>query len=277
MDQAMSGSNAANSYDSVKRIGDFGSALILLVLFSPLMAVVAVLIKMDSRGPVFFRQHRIGRNGIPFRIVKFRTMVTNAEVMGPQVTSSDDERVTRLGRLLRATKIDELPQLLNVLTGDMSLVGPRPQVQRYVDYFPETIRRTVLSVPPGITGPTALAFRHEEEILDGRFDREEFYITTLLPIKCQLDYEYVLAQSFLCDCQVLLRTLVVFIGGLGHRLLLRPMGRRIEMVVSQSIAEELAQAQRRFAYCVVEVEPTLDDRRYACIQVRDKVGVSFGE
>jgi lipopolysaccharide/colanic/teichoic acid biosynthesis glycosyltransferase len=204
------------------------------------MAVVAVLVKLDSPGPAFFRQQRVGKSGKLFNIVKFRTMVINAEELGPQVTSSDDKRMTRLGRVLRATKIDELPQLFNVFRGEMSLVGPRPQVKRYVDQFEDGMRSVILSVPPGITGPTAIVFRHEEMILEGREDRETFYIDTLLPVKCKLDCEYVFRQSFGTDTKVMVDTLKVFVSGVGHRLLLRPMGKRIEVPMPNGLIELLA-------------------------------------
>ena len=279
MDQAMTGSRPWKSYEPIKRSADLAVTLILLVLFVPLMAIVALLVKLDSKGPAFFRQQRVGKGGIIFRIIKFRTMIVDAESLGPQVTSSDDDRMTRLGRILRATKLDELPQLFNVVKGDMSLVGPRPQVEKYVERFQPDMREAILSVPPGITGPTAIAFRHEESILEGRADREEFYISTLLPIKCQLDCDYVRSQSFSFDCRVMLRTLAVFLGGIGHRILLRPIGRKIEMVISQGIAEQLAQSEQAFASCVVELDKSEDtDHHYTyCLEVREEVHVPCGE
>ena len=127
--------DASTTYEVIKRILDWTASVILLVLFAPLMIVVGLLVRLTSNGPAFFKQKRVGLKGEYFEIVKFRTMVSDAESFGPQVTSADDQRITRIGRVLRATKIDELPQLFNVLAGDMSLVGPRPQVPRYVDAF----------------------------------------------------------------------------------------------------------------------------------------------
>ncbi|MHB8635063.1 MAG: sugar transferase [Fimbriimonadaceae bacterium] len=218
-----------NFYSTIKRSADVVSSACLLAAFSPLFLVVAAVIACESRGGVFFRQERVGRGGRTFRIIKFRTMVANAELIGPQITAADDERMTRLGRLLRATKIDELPQLWNVLVGDMSLVGPRPQVPRYVRHFPLDARDEILSVLPGITGPTALQFRHEESILDARQDKERFYIDVLLPIKCSLDQEYVRCCGVSTDAHAMLATLWLFLRGIGHRLLRRPIGQQIEL------------------------------------------------
>lgn len=202
-------------------------AAILLVLFSPLLLIGAILAKLGSPGPVFFKQIRVGRNGKPFKILKFRTMRVDAERSGPQVTSGSDHRTTKIGRILRAIKLDEYPQLINVVKGEMSLVGPRPQVPRYVDHFTEEDRRIILSVLPGITGSTSLRFRHEEAILERVPNPEEFYIRVLLPIKCRLDVEYVQKRTLMGDAGVLLQTLGLFIRGLGHRLLRRPMGHYI--------------------------------------------------
>src|SRR5579863_1177256 len=131
-------------YFNFKRSADFVISLCLIIFFIPLFIIVGIAIFADSKGGVFFRQDRVGRFGRIFKIIKFRTMVANAEALGPQITSAADERMTRLGRLLRATKIDELPQLVNVLVGDMSLVGPRPQVPRYVRHFPPAAREIIL-------------------------------------------------------------------------------------------------------------------------------------
>ncbi|HLK15030.1 MAG TPA: sugar transferase, partial [Fimbriimonadaceae bacterium] len=145
-----------NLYNTAKRTADVCISVLLLFCFIPLFVIVATIIAIESKGGVFFRQDRVGKDGRIFKIIKFRTMVANAETLGPQITAAADERMTRLGRLLRATKIDELPQLFNVLLGDMSLVGPRPQVPRYVEHFPTAARGIILSVLPGITGPTAI-------------------------------------------------------------------------------------------------------------------------
>jgi lipopolysaccharide/colanic/teichoic acid biosynthesis glycosyltransferase len=221
-------SRSITAQDFIRSLLDRSAALVLLLVFSPILLIVAILVKLTSRGPIFFRQDRVGRGNRIFRIVKFRTMLNNAEKLGPQVTSADDERMTRLGRVLRATKLDEYPQLWNVLVGDMSLVGPRPQVPRYVNQFDPDDRAIILSVLPGITGPTAIKFRHEERILEGRPNREQFYVDVLLPIKCKIDVEYVRTRSLLGDTVVLFQTLGIFVRGMAHRLLLRPLGKNFD-------------------------------------------------
>jgi lipopolysaccharide/colanic/teichoic acid biosynthesis glycosyltransferase len=187
---------------------------------------------------VFFRQERVGKDGRLFKIIKFRTMVANAESLGPQITAAADDRMTRLGRLLRATKIDELPQLFNVLIGDMSLVGPRPQVPRYVRHFPPAARDIILSVLPGITGPTAILFRHEESILDERPNPESFYVDVLVPIKCELDVEYVRRRGIWNDVRALCATVALIVRGIIHRLLRRPIGRSLELSQQQTAVIE---------------------------------------
>lgn len=206
-------------YEGVKRLSDVVVSGSLLAVLAPLMGLVCIAVRFTSKGPIFFCQDRVGLRGRKFRIIKFRTMVDNADQMGPSVTASDDPRITRLGRLLRATKIDELPQLINVLRGDMSLVGPRPQVPRYVSQFPEYSRAVILSVRPGITGPTALVFRHEEEMLENRPDREEFYLSVLLPMKCDMDVRYVHNRSAVVDGKVLLETGAVVSKGMIRRMI----------------------------------------------------------
>jgi lipopolysaccharide/colanic/teichoic acid biosynthesis glycosyltransferase len=149
---------------SLKRVFDLCFAAAGLVLLSPVLLLLAALVKLSDGGPVFFRQQRVGQGGQPFWIVKFRTMVVNAEKAGPQVTRDADPRITRIGRLMRKLKLDELPQLWNVLVGDMSFVGPRPEVPRYVERYTPAQRR-VLELKPGITDPASLEFREEEEML----------------------------------------------------------------------------------------------------------------
>ncbi len=215
-------------YELIKRSVDFAVSGFSLVLISPMFAVVSLLVRLDSKGPIFFRQSRIGLHGETFSIIKFRTMVVNAEQVGPQVTSSDDPRMTRVGRILRATKVDELPQLINVLTGEMSLVGPRPQVPKYVNLFPAHQKGTILSVRPGITGPAAIKFRHEEDILQNREDREEFYVKVLLPIKCSIDEDYVEGRSLARDAAVVIETAKILARGILNRVRRRPMGQYID-------------------------------------------------
>jgi lipopolysaccharide/colanic/teichoic acid biosynthesis glycosyltransferase len=205
-------------YEAVKRFCDILTALVLLVVLSPIMLAAAVLIKLTSRGPILFLQWRVGRYDRPFRIIKFRTMLCDAEAAGPQITSADDNRITRVGRFMRTTKIDEFPQLFNVLMGHMSFVGPRPQVPRFVEKFPQELRETVLAVRPGITGPTQIEYRHEEDLLEGVADREAFYIRELLPDKCRMDAEYVRRRSLVYDAAIICETALIFLRGNAKRI-----------------------------------------------------------
>ena len=188
-----------------KRLFDIaGSGAGLLVLW-PALVVLALLVKLD-RGPALFRQTRIGRGGHPFQILKFRTMVVNAERLGPQITANGDQRVTRVGRWLRRTKLDELPQLINVLVGDMSLVGPRPEVPRYVArYTPQ--QRRVLDIMPGITDPASLHYLHEGALLAAAPDPEQLYIAQLMPDKIRINLEYAESATVASDFAVILRTI----------------------------------------------------------------------
>lgn len=204
-------------YDSLKRLFDLIVGLLLLLIAAPFLFLIALCIRLTSPGCVLYRQLRIGRDNQPFYVYKFRTMYADADRCGPLITSSDDPRITPAGRFLRDTKLDELPQLINVVRGDMSLVGPRPQVPRFVQHFDPDYQALILAVRPGITGPTQLQFRDEEEMLRGKEDREGYYISTLLPIKCKLDADYVLRRSLLYDAQVVLRTIGVFARGVLRR------------------------------------------------------------
>jgi lipopolysaccharide/colanic/teichoic acid biosynthesis glycosyltransferase len=199
-------SGATPSYFAMKRAFDiFGSALGLVVL-SPLVACVAVAVKLDSRGPMLYKGARVGINGQQFNILKFRTMVANAEAIGGSTTPEDDPRVTAVGRFLRTNKLDELPQLWNVLIGEMSFVGPRPQVQWAVDlYTPE--ERLVLSVRPGITDYASLRFANEGEILKGSKDPDRDYMEKIHPEKMRLSLEYVRSRSFSGDLSIIAQTL----------------------------------------------------------------------
>lgn len=193
-------------FEGSKRAFDLVAGSTLLVISSPMFLWAAYKIRRSSPGPVFFRQERMGRNNKPFYIYKFRTMKMDAHKSGPQITSGDDDRITAIGMKLRKAKLDEFPQLINVIRGEMSLVGPRPQVRRFVEKFPDHQRDTILSVRPGITGPTQLAYRHEEAMLEGRPDPEAFYIHKLLPDKCQKDVDYVVSRSLTSDVKVLTKT-----------------------------------------------------------------------
>jgi lipopolysaccharide/colanic/teichoic acid biosynthesis glycosyltransferase len=197
------------SFDlALKRGFDALGAALLLLVFSPVLLVVAILVKLSSPGPVLFRQQRVGKNGHLFWIYKFRSMSVNN--VGPSVTSGTDSRITPIGRFLRKFKFDELPQLFNVFKGDMSLVGPRPEVQKYVDHYTEA-EREALSVPPGITGLTQLEYRDEEKLLAGREDVERFYIDVVMRQKLEIDLRYVRTRTFWGDFKILLQTLVAIV------------------------------------------------------------------
>jgi lipopolysaccharide/colanic/teichoic acid biosynthesis glycosyltransferase len=188
-----------------KRLLDVICAITGLTVLSPLLVVAAIAVKCTSKGPALFGQERIGKDGVPFKIWKFRSMVSNADKIGPLITASGDSRITPIGRLLRQSKIDELPQFWNVLIGNMSVVGPRPELPFYVrDYTPE--QRQVLVVRPGITDPAALEYRHEEAVLAKAADRERFYRDVLLPRKLGMNLEYIRKLSFRYDVALILRT-----------------------------------------------------------------------
>ncbi len=195
-------------YEPLKRIIDCSFAGLGLLLLAPLMGLIALAIRLDSPGGVFFAHERVGRYGRKFRVLKFRTMVQNAPKLGGAITAGHDPRITRVGRLLRATKLDELPQLWNVLKGEMSLVGPRPEVAKYVQLWDPHLRDQVLSVRPGITGLTQIRYRHEETLLAQQPDPETYYREVLLPLKLQSDAEYVQRRTLLYDLYLILRTLL---------------------------------------------------------------------
>lgn len=191
----------------MKRAFDLISAVIGLLVCAPLFMIVAALIKLDSRGPILFKQERIGKGFRPFFIYKFRTMVEDASQRGGALTVGHDPRITRVGHNLRRTKIDELPQLINVLRGDMSLVGPRPEVRRYVKLFVQHYE-TILTVRPGITDLASLKYRDEPAILAGSDDPEEEYVRRILPDKLRLAEEYVQRCSLGMDLILILKTLL---------------------------------------------------------------------
>jgi len=189
----------------VKRLFDLVVAVLGLVLLAPLLLMVSLLIRLDSPGPVFYKGERIGKGGQPFRMYKFRSMVTNADRMGPALTHSGDPRITRVGRILRKWKIDEFPQLLNILRGEMSVVGPRPESPGYLrHYTPE--QRRVLQVKPGMTGLTQVRYRHEETLLGRCTSPEEDYIKKIMPQKLALDLEYLENQSLFLDIVLIMQT-----------------------------------------------------------------------
>jgi lipopolysaccharide/colanic/teichoic acid biosynthesis glycosyltransferase len=189
-----------------KRLFDILFAGCGLLLLSPVFLVLAALVKLADNGPILFRQQRVGQGGKPFRILKFRSMVVDAERLGLSVTKDGDPRITRIGRFLRKTKLDELPQLWNVWRGDMSFVGPRPEVPRYVAKYSEAQKR-VLALKPGITDLATLAFRNEEELLLEAIDTERFYLDYCIPRKIELNLAYAESASVWEDTKIILRTL----------------------------------------------------------------------
>jgi lipopolysaccharide/colanic/teichoic acid biosynthesis glycosyltransferase len=192
-------------YSACKRVLDVALAALGIALSAPLWAGITVAVRLSSDGPILYAGPRIGKNGVLFSMYKFRTMWRNADRLGPAVTAADDPRITSIGRWLRATKVDELPQLLNVLRGEMSLVGPRPEAPEYVAHYDDRQRR-VLSVRPGITGPTQLAYRHEEQLLrhSGVVD---VYLRELMPRKLEMDLLYVERRNLWLDVRLLVSTL----------------------------------------------------------------------
>ncbi len=194
----------------MKRLFDIFFSILGLVVLSPLFLVVAVWIKLDSRGPVFYRQVRVGRHNRDFRIFKFRSMRVGSDKGSLVTIGGRDPRITRSGYYLRKLKLDELPQLINVLKGDMSFVGPRPEVRHYVDYWTEE-QMVVLSVRPGITDPASIKFRNENELMATAENPEEYYINVIMQEKLKLYIEYVNSHSLISDIRLIFKTLWVII------------------------------------------------------------------
>ncbi len=190
-----------------KRLFDIIASVLGLVMLTPLLLLIALAIKLDSRGAVFFRQERVGQRGKIFRIHKFRTMVIDADRHGLQITVGADARVTRVGRVLRKYKLDELVQLIDVLQGNMSLVGPRPEVPRYVACYPPEARGIILSVKPGITDLASIEYKDENEILGKSADPQQAYINEVLPIKIRYYIDYVNNRTFWNDVYLIVATL----------------------------------------------------------------------
>ncbi|MBS1735383.1 MAG: sugar transferase [Bacteroidetes bacterium] len=188
----------------MKRLIDVILSLLGLTLLLPLFIIIAIAIVFDSMGPIFFRQYRVGKNGIEFKMYKFRTMKINAEVQG-FLTTRQDKRITATGKFLRHYKLDELPQLINVVKGDMSLVGPRPEVKKYVTLYTPT-QRKVLAVRPGITDLASIRFIDESELLSTE-DVERIYVTEIMPAKISLNLQYIENQTLLNDFKILIITL----------------------------------------------------------------------
>lgn len=196
----------------IKRAIDIVGACAGLLVLSPLFLLIALAVRFDLRGPVFFRQERVGRGFRLFQLVKFRTMVPGADKRGPQLTAGADRRVTRVGRWLRRTKLDEIPQLFNVLRGEMSLVGPRPEVRKYVELFKKDYA-DLLRVRPGLTDYASLEYSREEEILGRYADPEEGYVREVLPHKIALSRQYVQESGVLADFRVIRRTIARVVAG----------------------------------------------------------------
>ena len=196
-----------------KRVFDIAVSLAALILLVPVLAVIALLVKLSSPGPVFYRQRRVSRGGRLFQLFKFRTMVVGADRLAPNVSATGDPRVTRVGSFLRRSYLDELPQLLNVLRGDMSLVGPRPETPEFVDlYTPE--ERRVLTVRPGLAGPSTLAFMDEADLLARAPDPVSFYETTVLHERVRADLAYLERRSIGYDIRLLAQQVMAIVGRL---------------------------------------------------------------
>jgi lipopolysaccharide/colanic/teichoic acid biosynthesis glycosyltransferase len=196
-----------------KRLFDLLLSSIGLLLLAPFLLLIALAVKLDSRGPVFFRQERVGRFGRPFFIHKFRTMRHEPAGGGLQITVGSDARITRSGRFLRASKLDELAQLIDVWLGTMSLVGPRPEVPRYVAHYPPALRDKVLSVRPGITDIASIEYRDESSVLARAADPEQAYIREILPHKLALAARYVDQASVWSDIRLIVRTIAAIVKG----------------------------------------------------------------
>jgi len=194
-----------------KRLFDFVTSFFGLILLTPVFVLVALWIKLDSRGGILFRQERVGFQGVIFRIHKFRTMVLDAEKKGKYITVGSDTRITTIGRFLRKYKLDELPQLIDVLVGDMSIVGPRPEVPKYIDYYSDDEKHDVLSVKPGMTDYASIEFIKENELLANFKDHEAAYINKVLPRKIALYRKYVSEHSFFGDVMIIFKTILLTI------------------------------------------------------------------
>ena len=191
----------------IKRMFDVICSSLGLIILSPMLIIVTILIKKGSDGPVFFKQIRVGENEKEFLILKFRTMVVDAEKLGKQITIGNDSRITKIGAFLRKYKLDELPQLINVFKGEMSLVGPRPEVPRYVKLYTEE-QKEVLKIKPGITDLASLRYKDENDLLGDKQDPEAFYINTVMPDKLSLNLEYMKKNNVIFDIYIIIKTIV---------------------------------------------------------------------
>jgi len=189
-----------------KRLFDIIFSSLGLVLLFPVFVGISILIVKDTTGPIFFRQKRVGQHLCTIKIHKFRTMVVNASDIGPSITTDGDPRVTRVGKVLRKYKLDELPQLIDVFLGDMSLVGPRPEVPKYVETYSDTDKTIIFSVKPGITDKASIEFRNENELIANSSDVDSVYLEKILPIKLVYYREYVETRSLWLDIKIILKT-----------------------------------------------------------------------
>lgn len=193
-----------------KRIFDFFISLLGFIFLSPLLLIISIMIKLNSKGPIFFKQTRVGKDEVNFKILKFRTMVTNSEKLGMQITVGKDPRITKIGYYLRKYKLDELPQLINVLKGEMSFVGPRPEVPKYVELY-TNYQKNILKIKPGITDLASIEYRDESNLLSKSKNPEDTYINEIMQKKIELNMEYLQNISLLYDVKLILKTIMVII------------------------------------------------------------------
>jgi len=195
----------------IKRSFDFVFSIIGLLVLSPILLLIALIIKLDSKGPILFIQGRVGKNNLDFNIFKFRTMHMASQSKGLLTLGNRDSRITKVGYFLRRYKIDEFPQLINILKGDMSFVGPRPELRHYVNYYTEDDLK-IFSVRPGITGLASLKYRNEVELLKAAKDPEDYFIKIIIPDKLKFNKEYIKRQSFLFDLKLIFITIIKVIS-----------------------------------------------------------------
>jgi len=194
----------------IKRLFDILVSFCGLLFIFPLLIIISIIIKLTSKGPVFFRQKRVGLNMDIFKIFKFRTMKVNSDKLGLLTVGDSDARITKIGYFLRKSKLDELPQLINVLIGDMSFVGPRPEVKKYVDLYTNA-QKVIFKVRPGITDAASIAYRDENVILATKIDPEKYYVETIMPHKLKINLDYLQKRSFFSDIGIILKTFKVII------------------------------------------------------------------
>jgi lipopolysaccharide/colanic/teichoic acid biosynthesis glycosyltransferase len=197
-------------YNYLKRITDLIISIILLIILSPLLLLISVAIYIESGNPVLYKQERVGKNWINFKILKFRTMINGAETLGPSITCRNDSRLTYTGTLLRKYKLDELPQLINVIRGEMSLVGPRPEVPQFAQMFSKEYSE-ILKIKPGISDFASIEFNDEAQLLEQNINVEEIYITKILPQKIKLYYRYLTQKSLITDFKIIFATVRIIV------------------------------------------------------------------